>query len=279
MSERFHEGRAALITGGASGQGRAIALALAEAGADVAIGSYIAERHGAVQREADTSHPSQQALDDTVAAIEQRGVRALGCDHDAREDASCRALYDAALEAFGKVDILVNVAGKTIEHAFADFPDAAWHDVIDTNLNGYYRMSRLAFGPMCERGWGRIVNIASTAANVGAPLNAAYCASKAGILGLTRCVAIEGGPHGVTCNAINPGFVDTEMVHRNFERAAAREGKGRTAAEMLAEAVAGYPQHRMIAPEEIATLTVFLTRDEAVAISGEDVTVSTGALW
>ena len=130
---------------------------------------------------------------------------------------------------------------------------------------------------MMERGWGRIVNIASTAANVGAPANPAYCASKAGLLGLTRCVALEGAARGVTCNAINPGYVRTGMMMSNVAQQA--RARNLSAEQVMEEIVASYPQKRVIEPEEIAALAVFLCSEGARGITSEDVTVAAGSLW
>ena len=104
-------------------------------------------------------------------------------------------------------------------------PDELWHQVIDINLNGVYRTIKLCLPGMIDRKWGRIINIASTAASVGSPTNAAYCASKAAVVGLTHCVALEGAPHGVTCNAISPGWVETDLGKNWMRQLAETEGK------------------------------------------------------
>ena len=157
--------------------------------------------------------------------------------------------------------------------------DASWHHIIDVNLNGYYRMTKRVLPAMIEKRWGRIVNVASTAANVGHPDNAAYCASKAGVLGLTRCVALEGAPHGVTCNAINPGYVNTGMLRSSLDTYIEREGKKRKHDDIIREIKNSYPQKRLIEPEEIANLAVFLCHDDALGITMEDINVSGGSHW
>ena len=276
MLERYLESRAALVTGGATGQGHAIALALAARGCDVAIGSRRAGEGRAVAG-VHAHLPTQEEMTGAVRAIEAQGVRALGADHDLRCNESCAALYQAAVDAFGKVDILCNAAGIHSEHPICGHDDESWHRVIDVNLNGCYRMIKLALPGMIARGWGRIVNIASTAGNIGEAVNGAYCASKAGILGLTRCVALEGAAHGVTCNAINPGYVETGMMRASLAGQAEREG--RSVEDIVAEIADGYPQKRTIAPSEIAALAAFLCRDEAHGINMSDIDVAGGSLW
>ncbi|NEO53097.1 MAG: SDR family oxidoreductase [Okeania sp. SIO3B5] len=256
---KFLESRVAIVTGGTSGIGKAIAIALAQSGANVAVGS----------RSASTSS--------CQAEIESQGVKALVMNLDVSLTNSVQAFYDATLDSFGKVDILVNAAGIACEHTICNHPDEDWYKVIDINLNGIYRTTKLCLPGMIERKWGRIINIASTYASVGVPLHAAYCTSKAAILGLTRCVALEGAPHGVSCNSISPGWVETKMATEVATRLA--ETEGRTAAEYLEEIKESYPQKRLIQPQEVGELAVFLCRDEALGITMEDITISAGSLW
>ena len=126
---------------------------------------------------------------------------------------------------------------------------------------------------------GRIVNIASTGANIGADDHSAYCASKAGVLGLTRCVALEGAPHGVTCNAINPGWVATPMNRIRLEEKIEAEKVDWSVEEYRERLAAQYPQNRLVQPAEIGALSAFLCRDESLDITGEDITVAAGSLW
>ena len=278
MTDTSLAGHVAWITGGASGMGRAIALRLAAEGADVAIGSLLAE--GGVSRpaDADTYFPTTGELAETRAAIEAAGVKAFAQGLDVRSDGGVQAFFEAASGALGPIDILVNAAGMDVHQPMATHDDGQWHRVIDTNLNGNYRTIRRCLGGMIERGWGRIVVIASTAASVGALANAAYCASKSGILGLMRCVAIEGAPNGVTCNAISPGYVETPMADTHFQHAVER-GDAPSVEAAKAAAVAAYPQGRFIAPEEIASTAAYLCRDEAARITMEDIRIPGGALW
>ena len=131
---------------------------------------------------------------------------------------------------------------------------------------------------MIERKWGRIINIASTAASVGAVTSGAYCASKAGVVGLTKCVALEGAPHGVTCNAISPTWVNTSFG-RDWMGDIAEKQEGREGAAYIADAEAANPQGRLLDPSEVAALALYLCRDEALGMTMQDLTLSAGSLW
>jgi len=260
MSNKFLQGRVAMVTGGASGMGKAMAMAFASAGADVAIGSLLA---GAKKTEGEVVYlPGQGELDAAKAAIEEHGVRCLAMGLDVTSDDSVQAFYDAAVAAFGKVDILANAAGITAESTICGHSDAAWHRVIDVNLNGTYRAIKRALPGMMERGWGRVINIASTAASVGAVTSGAYSASKAGVVGLSRCVALEGAPRGVTCNAISPTWVDTSFG-RDWMGGIAEDQEHRTGDEYIADVKAANPQGRLISPDEIGALALFLCQENA----------------
>jgi len=257
--EKFLQGRAAIVTGGSSGIGKAIASALAEAGANIAIGS----------RSAATSLCQAQ--------IEARGVKALAMQLNVTSTNSVQAFVDAVITAFGQVDILVNSAGIMPEQTISGHSDELWHDTIDINLNGTYRAIKFCLPQMIERKWGRIINIASTAATVGSAGWGAYCASKAGVVGLSRCVALEGAPYGVSCNTISPSWVETDLAKNYFTQAAQTEGV--SLADYFEEVKQANPQKRMIQPEEIGELAVFLCREQAVGITMQDITVSAGAFW
>ena len=160
-----------------------------------------------------------------------------------------------------------------------DHPRALWHRVIDVNLNGPYRTIRCCLARMMDRGWGRIVNIASTGAHVGADDHAAYCASKSGLLGLTRCVALEGASRGVTCNAVNPGWVATPMNRLRLEEKIEVERAGITVEQYRERLANGYPQKRLVTVDDVAATAAFLCLEEARGINGEDVTVAGGSRW
>ena len=276
MGDRALTGRAAMVTGGASGIGYAIALAMADAGASVAIGSLLED---GADPGALTHRPSSAELQGAEAAIRALGADCHAGPLDVRSTESVERFHAEATARLGTIGVLVNAAGIGGSEAIAGHDERTWLATIDVNLNGAFRTIRCCMPEMIEQGWGRIVNIASTAANVGYPESGAYCASKAGLLGLTRCVGLEGAPHGITCNAINPGQVDTASTRLSFEDWKRREGLDQTLESYNAEWAKGQPQGRLIQPEEIAALAVFLCTDRAFGISTENITVSGGTLW
>ena len=253
-------GRVAVVTGGLSGIGLACAKGLQASGAQVCVG---ARRAG---DEAKLSEFHDELGEDAYAA-----------PLDVTDQSSVERFLSDVTDRFGPVDILVNAAGIAVHLEVVGHSDAGWRDTLDTNLTGPFRMIRATLPAMIERRWGRIVNIASTAARVGAPRYAAYCASKAGLLGLTRCVALEGAPHGVTCVAVSPTWVETEML-RNTAEEKARE-TGRHTEEVVNEIRRSNPQNRLVQPEELAALIVLLCGKKAAALTMEDIQVNAGAFW
>lgn len=270
-------GRSAIVTGGFSGMGFAIATALAQAGANVAVGSYIAPA-GADRSDA-AYYPGAEEIDRVRSTLSAHGTKVHAAHLDVRDSEVTNRFWAETEAAIGPADILVNAAGTTAEQPVCGHSDALWDKIVDTNLNGAFRVTRAVLPGMIARGWGRIVNIGSTAASVGWTDNPAYCASKAGLLGLTRCVALEGAAHGVTCVMISPTWVETELMRRNVAQVVEREGKGRTAEEAMAEIARGNPQQRMLQPQEIAALAVFLCSDLAKGITMENIQITGGALW
>ncbi|RVI84236.1 SDR family NAD(P)-dependent oxidoreductase, partial [Sinorhizobium meliloti] len=198
---------------------------------------------------------------------------------DVRDSQAIEQFVSAAEAACGPADILINAAGTTAEQPVAGHSDELWLKIIDTNLNGAFRMTRRLLPGMIGRKWGRIINIGSTAATVGWKDNPAYCASKSGLLGLTRCVALEGAPHGVTCVMISPTWVETELMRRNVQQVVEREGRGRTMEEAMSDIAAQNPQNRIIQPDEIAALAAFLCGEGARGITMENIQITGGALW
>ncbi|WP_112310612.1 SDR family NAD(P)-dependent oxidoreductase [Pseudogemmobacter bohemicus] len=258
----------AIVTGGLSGIGHAVALDLAGRGYRVVVGARDLESRARIA--------AFGAL--TGAALAGGGeVRADMLD--LTDPASVTAFCDRSTQRFGPADVLINAAGITAEQPVEGHSDALWQQIIDTNLTGAFRMIRACLPAMKARGWGRIVNIGSTAATVGWQDNPAYCASKAGLLGLTRCAALEGAAQGVTCVMVSPAWVDTPMMEADLAQIVAREGKGRTTTEARAAIAAENPQHRIIAAGEVAALVAFLITDAAKGITMEEVKITGGALW
>lgn len=271
------KGRSAVITGGLTGQGLAIAEALAGAGAHVAVGSFVREAAG---RQGDAAaYPDPEEIAGVRAQLARFGVKVHAGHLDVRDSASIADFAAAAEAACGPADILVNAAGTTAEQPVSGHSDELWLKIIDTNLNGAFRMTRTYLPGMIARKWGRVINIGSTAATVGWKDNPAYCASKSGLLGLTRCVALEGAPHGVTAVMISPTWVETELMRRNVQQVIDREGGGRTLEDAMADIARQNPQNRIIQPDEIASLTVFLCGKGARGITMENIQISGGALW
>jgi len=273
----FLKGRSALITGGLTGQGLAIAAALAGEGANVAVGSFVREAAG---RQGDAAaYPDPAEISEVRDRLLALGGKVYAGHLDVRDAAAIDEFVSAAEAACGPADILVNAAGTTAEQPVSGHSNELWLKIIDTNLNGAFRMMRKLLPGMMARKWGRIINIGSTAATVGWRDNPAYCASKSGLLGLTRCVALEGAPHGVTSVMISPTWVETELMRRNVEQVVQRESKGRSLADAMADIARENPQNRIIQPDEIAALAVFLCREEAKGITMENIQITGGALW
>ena len=269
-------GKSALVTGGLTGQGLAVARALAAQGAHVAVGSYV----GADARMGDAAaYPEMVEMEQARQSLLAAGGRVFAGHLDVRDEASVQGFIAAAEAECGPIAILVNAAGTTAEQPVSGHSDALWQKIIDTNLTGAFRMMRAVLPGMMARKWGRIINIGSTAATVGWKDNPAYCASKAGLLGLTRCVALEGAPHGVSCVMISPTWVETELMRRNVAQLVEREGKGRTREDAMAEIAAQNPQQRIIQPGEVASLAAYLCRDDARGITAENIQITGGALW
>ena len=243
-------GRAAVVLGGTSGIGRALVDGLVAAGADVAASSR-----------------RQVEVDATALAIEGLGKRTLRIASDVTDRASLQALRDAAVAAFGKVDVLVNCAGRTQRRPTLAVDDAEWQGILDTNLTGTLRACQVFGAHMLERGYGRIVNIASLASFVGLYEVAAYAASKAGVAALTRALAVEWGPRGVLVNAIAPGVFRTPLNQELLDGTErGREFKLRT------------PLGRFGRVEELAGAAVFLASDAASFVNGEVLVVDGGFL-
>lgn len=275
-TDRYLEGRVAWVTAGASGIGRACALALAQRGSDVAIGSLLADAEWPAVGV--TYRPTPDELHGVANEIDSHGVKSYAAPLDVSSTDSVASFYAAARNTLGEIDILVNAAAAGAAQRMSEHDDANWELSLDVCLGGAYRTTKRCLPVMMERGWGRIVNIASTAASVGDRNQPAYCSAKSGLLGLTRSVALEGGSRGVSCNAISPGEVDTPNERMTFQLA--HGGKPKISYEdSIRRWSEGNPQHRMIRAEEIGALAAFLCSELAFGISAQDITVSGGALY
>jgi 3-hydroxybutyrate dehydrogenase len=252
-------GRRALVTGGGRGIGRAIALRLAAAGADLVLAARSAAEIEGVGEEARRS-----------------GVKAIPCPADVGKPEDVRALFSFARAALGGVDILVNGAGIAPSAPLVKTSDETWQQVLAVNLSGVFYAMREALPGMAERGWGRVVNVASIAGKAGMPYVAAYVASKHGVLGLTKVAALEVAERGVTVNAVCPGYVDTAMTDGGVARIAAKTGQSEAAIRKHIESLA--PQKRMVTTDEVAALALFLCGEEARGITGQGLNVDGGTL-
>jgi NAD(P)-dependent dehydrogenase (short-subunit alcohol dehydrogenase family) len=249
-------GRHALVTGGGRGIGAAIATALAAEGARLTL---LGRDRTVLEAHAATLPPSAQAH--AVVA-------------DVADAAAVAAAFTAARAAHGEVEILVNNAGIGVSMPFAKLDEATWNAVIATNLTGTYHCTRAAVPAMLAARRGRIVNIASTAGLVGGRYIAAYTAAKHGVVGLTRALATELGPSGITVNAVCPGFTESEMLDRTLS--AIVTATGRTAETAASALLARNPLGRFVRPGEVAAAVVWLCRAEADAITGQAIAIDGG---
>lgn len=248
-----------MITGGSGGIGQALAKLFAEVGHSVCICGRDEKKLSAVQ----------QALVTTGT-----NILALVCDITDRGQVS--RLADDVRSSLGEVEILINNAGIARAVSFLETPDDLWDTVLETNLTGAYNCTKAFLPAMLRRGWGRVINIASTTAKVGYPHVTAYTASKHGLLGLTRALALEVAAKGVTVNAICPGYIDDELTRDNARRLAEKTGKSIDAALQLLAGSA--PQKRLIDAVEVASLALLIASEEMAGITGQAINVDGGAV-
>jgi 3-hydroxybutyrate dehydrogenase len=251
------KGSVALVTGGGRGIGRAIAMSIARAGGSVAVAARTAAEITAVARE-----------------IQRVGVGAAAITCDVTDEASvARAVADVR-ERLGPIDILVNNAGLAESAPLSRTDSKLWERVLDVNLTGTYLCTREALPAMIERKNGRVINIASVAGKVGFMYTSAYCAAKHGVLGFTRAIALEVASKGITVNAICPGWVDTDMTTTSVARIVQKTGRSAAEARSALEAMS--PQRRLVQPDEVATVAVFLAGPAAHGITGQAINVDGG---
>jgi dehydrogenase/reductase SDR family protein 4 len=245
-------GRAAIVTGGRRGIGRAIALALAEAGADVVLGDRVVD---------------DGELEAVAAEIKKRGRRSLAVQADITQKADVDSLVQKTLADFGSVDILVNNAAMNIRAPLLELNEEGWDRVIDTDLKGYYLCSQAAGKIMVQQKRGNIINIASTAAMYTAPEMGAYCIAKAGVVMLTRILAVELAEHNIRVNAVAPSLVKTK-----FSQPLWADPK------TLREIESGIPLARLAEPEDIVGSVLFLASDASAYITGHTIVVDGGSI-
>jgi 3-oxoacyl-[acyl-carrier protein] reductase len=247
MNSQPLSGRAALVTGGSRGIGRACALALSEAGASVAVG-YSA---------------NDTAANEVAELITSRGGTAVTLGADLADGAAAAGLVDRTVAALGAVDIVVNNAGITRDNLAVRMSDADWDDVLAVDLSAAFRICRAALRPMLRRRDGRIINIASVAGVTGNPGQANYSAAKAGLIGLTKALCREVSSRGITVNAVAPGFIATDMT-------------AALTATALDAAAATVPMRRLGTADEVAAAVRFLALPEAGYITGHVLHVDGG---
>lgn len=248
-------GRVALVTGASSGIGRAVVVELRRRGLAV---MAVARREDRLRRLAE----------ETGAAWHAGSI-------DTPE--GCAAAIEATRSALGPVEVLVNNAavGSANDASVLDIDWSRWRSIMSLDLDAPFELTRLCAPDMVSRGWGRVVMVSSTSAHAGEPDSTAYCAAKAGLLGLARSVSIDLARHGVTCNCVLPGWVRTEMADASAAREAA--ATGRSVEQVWSARAASYPSGRVVTPDEVAAVIAFLVSEEASGVSGEAVTVAGGA--
>jgi len=237
--EAVFEGRVALVTGGTRGIGAAITEALADGGASVAAGY----------------HRGRESAEKFAAEMSKRGAKVS--THQGRVDDSddCNRVVKEVMDQFGRIDFLINNAGITVDKTVRKMTLDDWRQVLDVNLSGAFQMTKAVLEHMIERGSGRIVNISSVIGETGNIGQANYAASKAGLFGFSKSLALEMAQRGITVNCVAPGFIATEMVSAIPEAA-------------LAKVVEKIPQRRLGRPQEVARVVRFLLEDDSSYITG-----------
>ena len=252
-------GRSAVVTGGGRGVGAEVARLLAAHGASVLVAAR-----------------TSSEVEGVAAELQRSGATAAAATCDVSDPGSIATLAANAKDAFGPIDILVNNAGIATAAPLARTTLDEWNRVLAINATGAFLCMQAFVPGMLERKWGRVVNVASTLALTGYRYTCAYTASKHALLGLTRSVAAEAAPHGVTVNAVCPSYLDTRMTEETLARVTAKTGRSRD--EALEAIVGQNPQRRLINPQEVAVMIVYLCSDAAASINGAALVIDGGEL-
>lgn len=246
--------RHALVTGGGQGIGAAVVHALRSQGMNVTV--------------------LGRRLDVLQAMVASDTAHLHAVTADVADPAQVECAVASARERFGPMQILVNNAGQALSAPFHKMEMALWNQMIAVNLTGVMVCSRAVLPDLLEAGWGRIVNISSTAGQVGYAYVSAYCAAKHGVIGLTRSLALELATCGITVNAVCPGYTETHIMRESIERVVAKTG--RTPEQAAAEFVKSNPQGRLVQPQQVADAVAWLCGAGAAAVTGQSISVSGG---
>lgn len=246
----------AVVTGGGSGIGAAIARALLNAGARVTLVGRDVAKLEAQRRELGVS----DAIHCAAADVTQPGA--------------VERAFASAREALGHIEVLVNNAGQAQAAPFGKTDLSLWQRMLDVNLTGTFLCTQAALPAMIERGFGRIVNVASTAGQIGYPYVTAYCAAKHGVIGLTRALALETATTGVTVNAVCPGYTETPLLQESLDQVIAKTG--RSSSDARAALQRANPQRRFIEPDEVASTVLWLLLPQSRSITGQSISISGG---
>lgn len=251
--------KVALITGGGRGIGRAIALAFAHQGASVAVAARTKEQIEKVAQE-----------------VQDLGVLSLAVVANVTDKESVLIMVETVIKKFGRIDLLVNNAGGAKSAPLLKTDEALWNEMLAVNLTATYLCTRAVLPGMLERKSGRVINIASTVGKTGGLYISAYSAAKHGVIGFTRCVALEVANQGITVNAICPGFVDTELTIHSIRNISQKTGMEESKAlEVLANIS---PQKRLMTAEEVANVALFLAKPESWGINGQAINICGGTV-
>jgi ketoreductase len=251
------KGKTAVVTGGGTGIGKAIALQLAKNGANVAIASR-----------------SQAHIQATTADFTALGMSVMALQMDVRKKQDIETAVEQLVSRWGPIHILVNNAGISGLSLIDDPDDSKWYDIVDTNLNGLYLVTKAVLKRMPDHSGGRVINISSVLGKFGVPGYTAYCTTKHGMIGFTRALALEVVSRGITVNTICPGWVDTEMAALGINETAALQGI--TPQQFKSQAVAGVPIGRFLEADEIAELVAYIASDAAKGVTGQAINICGG---